>query len=119
MKQSHQPPLAGCASEAERRKRLGQYFTGAGLGRVLAALAQAEKAESIVDPMAGTGDLLAACLEIGAAPASIAGIEIDRVARDACANRLPQADCRKPIVFWAALLTQILSHACERRTGTW
>lgn len=93
MKQNHQPQLTECASETERRKRLGQYFTGVGLGRILAALAQAEKAESIVDPMAGTGDLLAACLEIGAAPASIAGIEIDRVARDACANRLPQADC--------------------------
>jgi hypothetical protein len=77
----------------ERRKRLGQYFTGVGLGRLLAALAQAEKAESIIDPMAGSGDLLASCLEIGAAPASIAGIEIDRAARDACSNRLPQAVC--------------------------
>ncbi len=93
MTQAYQPPLAGSAPGAERRKRLGQYFTGIGLGRILAALAQAEKAESIIDPMAGTGDLLASCLDIGAVPASIAGIEIDRVARDACANRLPQADC--------------------------
>lgn len=93
MKQAYQAPLAGSAPGAERRKRLGQYFTGVGLGRILAALAQAEKAESIIDPMAGTGDLLASCLEIGAVPASIAGIEIDRAARDACAKRLPQADC--------------------------
>ena len=93
MKKGSQLPLAGSASGAERRKRLGQYFTGVGLGRILAALAQAEQAGSIIDPMAGTGDLLASCLEIGAAPASIAGIEIDRVARDACADRLPLTDC--------------------------
>jgi hypothetical protein len=93
MKQARQRPPAGHATDAERRKRLGQYFTGVGLGRILAALAQADKAESIIDPMAGSGDLLASCLEIGAAPASIAGIEIDRAARDACSNRLPQVDC--------------------------
>jgi len=93
MKQARQPPTTSHAPDAERRKRLGQYFTGVGLGRILAALAQAEKAESIIDPMAGSGDLLASCLGIGATPASIAGIEIDRAARDACSNRLPQADC--------------------------
>jgi len=93
MKQARHPPLAGREPDAGRRKRLGQYYTGVGLGRVLAALAQAEKAESIIDPMAGSGDLLASCLEIGAAPASIAGIEIDCDARNVCANRLPQADC--------------------------
>ena len=93
MKQARQPLPAGHAPDMERRKRLGQYFTGVGLGRILAALAQAEKAESIIDPMAGSGDLLASCLEIGAAPASIVGIEIDRAARDVCSNRLPQADC--------------------------
>jgi adenine-specific DNA methylase len=43
--------------------------------------------------MAGVGDLLASCLEIGAAPALIAGIEIDGDLRNACSNRLPQADC--------------------------
>lgn len=93
MKQDRQPQSAAHASDADRRKRLGQYFTGVGLGRILAALAQAEKAESIIDPMAGSGDLLASCLEIGAAPASIAGIEIDCAALDACSNRLPQATC--------------------------
>jgi hypothetical protein len=93
MKKARHPRPAGHAPDADSRKRLGQYFTGMGLGRILAALAQAEKAESIIDPMAGSGDLLASCLEIGAAPALIAGIEIDRVARDACSNRLPNATC--------------------------
>lgn len=94
MKHARQPPkLVGHTPDENRRKRLGQYFTGVGLGRILAALAQAEKADSIIDPMAGSGDLLASCLEVGADPTLIAGIEIDRAARDACANRLPQADC--------------------------
>jgi len=83
----------GWAANVERRKRLGQYFTGVGLGRVLASLAQAEKANSIVDPMAGSGDLLAACLEIGAKPRLLSGIEIDSTVRDACAVRLPEAQC--------------------------
>ncbi len=83
----------GQASDAERRKRLGQYFTGVGLGRLLAALAEADDAKSIVDPMAGSGDLLASCLEIDAKPDVLAAIEIDRTARDICAERLPEAYC--------------------------
>ncbi|KVU86319.1 hypothetical protein WL01_07400 [Burkholderia ubonensis] len=81
------------ASDAERRKRLGQYFTGVGLGRLLAALAQAEKAKSIADPMAGSGDLLASCLEIDAKPELLAGVEFDAAAREACTTRLPEAHC--------------------------
>ena len=93
MKQVRHKQTSTHTTDVDRRKRLGQYFTGVGLGRILAALAQAEKANSIIDPMAGVGDLLASCLEIGANPALIAGIEIDRDFRDACSNRLPQADC--------------------------
>lgn len=83
----------GRIANAERRKRLGQYFTGVGLGRLLAALAQAETAKSILDPMAGSGDLLVSCLEIGSKPELLAGIEIDAAAREACATRLPWAHC--------------------------
>lgn len=94
MNQARQPKaLRGRSINDERRKRLGQYFTGTGLGRVLAALAQAEKAKSILDPMAGSGDLLASCLEIGAKPVELAGIEIDAEARGAFQRRLPDAEC--------------------------
>lgn len=79
--------------DAERRKRLGQYYTGLGLGRLLAALAQADKAKTIIDPMVGSGDLLASCLEIGANPKLLAGVEIDALARDVCQSRLPVASC--------------------------
>src|SRR5450759_866192 len=48
------------ASSAEHRKRLGQVFTGEPLARVLAALAQAAEARTIIDPMSGLGDMLVA-----------------------------------------------------------
>lgn len=94
MNQACEPAaLLGRSLDQESRKRLGQYFTGTGLGRVLAALGQAEKARSILDPMAGSGDLLASCLEIGAKPLAIAGMEIDPEAYGACLRRLPGAHC--------------------------
>ncbi|TPG23471.1 N-6 DNA methylase [Variovorax guangxiensis] len=86
-------PNGARAFDAERRKRLGQYFTGVGLGRLLSALAQADKAKSILDPMAGSGDLLDSCFQLGARPELIAGVEIDSAAFELCAKRLPSAKC--------------------------
>lgn len=85
--------VEGFQGEAERRKRLGQYFTGTSLGRVLAALAKAGEARSIIDPMSGDGDLLAACLEIGANPDEMAALDIDPIALESCRKRLPAAQC--------------------------
>jgi len=81
----------GFSGASERRKRLGQYFTGVGLGRVLAALAEADKANSIVDPMVGNGDLLTACVELGADPSSMGAMDIDPIALEVCGQRLPDA----------------------------
>ena len=78
----------GFATETDRKKRLGQYFTGGKLARLLATLADARKAESILDPMVGTGDMLAGCLAQGADPTMLAGIEIDGLAAKECAQRL-------------------------------
>ena len=58
------------------RKRLGQYFTGTRLARSLACLAQAATADSILDPMAGSGDMLVAANEIGAQPKRMGAIEL-------------------------------------------
>lgn len=66
--------------EGARKKRLGQFFTGRTVGRLLAALAHAESADRVIDPMVGSGDLLAACLEIGAQPTTMVGIDIDPLA---------------------------------------
>ncbi|MGA0569073.1 N-6 DNA methylase [Rathayibacter sp. KR2-224] len=63
--------------ESTRKKQLGQYFTGRPVGRLLAALADAESALSIIDPMVGSADLLAACLEVGARPESMVGYDLD------------------------------------------
>lgn len=81
----------GFSGESERRKRLGQYFTGTGLGRVLAALAGAGKAVTVLDPMSGNGDLLASCVELGADHSSMGAMEIDPIALEACGQRLPDA----------------------------
>ena len=71
--------------EAARKKQLGQFFTGQRVGRLLAALARAETSRTIIDPMAGSADLLVACLAVGATPTRLVGVEID-------ANALAQAD---------------------------
>jgi len=65
---------------AARKKQLGQYFTGTPVARLLASLADSERAKAIIDPMAGSGDMLQACLELGATPDLLVGVDIDPVA---------------------------------------
>jgi tRNA G10 N-methylase Trm11 len=103
----------GQTTDTGRRKRLGQYFTGTGLGRLLAALAQADKAKTIIDPMVGSGDLLASCLEIGAKPELIAGVEIDALALGACQNRLPVANCLLGNAFDSDVISSLPGHAWD------
>jgi len=76
------------SADADRKKRLGQYFTDVRLARLLAALARAERAASILDPMAGRGDMLLGALDRGARPQSVAAIEIDPGAGHECEQRL-------------------------------
>jgi tRNA G10 N-methylase Trm11 len=44
-----------------QRKRLGQFFSGARLARLLATIADAKGARIVIDPMCGNGDMLKAC----------------------------------------------------------
>lgn len=62
---------------SEERKRLGQYFTSVRLARLLAAFADAAEAHRIVDPMAGSGNMLIGAVQAGAKPELLAGIELD------------------------------------------
>lgn len=101
------------STEAERRKRLGQYFTGTGLGRLLAALAQADKAKTIIDPMVGSGDLLSSCLEIGAKPELMAGVDIDPRALAVCQNRLPGASCLLGSAFDSGVISRLPANAWD------
>jgi predicted RNA methylase len=89
----------GFATDADRKKRLGQYLTGVRLARLLAALAGAETAASVIDPMAGTGDMLVGCREHGAAPALMGAVEIDPIAHAACVRRLSEAGSSRTTVL--------------------
>ena len=73
--------------DAHRRKRLGQYFTGNPLANLLVAIADGAHCRSAIDPMCGSGDMLAA-VNRAAPDAELAGIEIDPAAYELCATRL-------------------------------
>ena len=101
---------ASLAIDSNERKRLGQYFTGEPLARVLAALGDARSASSLLDPMAGSGDMLVAARSVGAMAAQITAVEIDPLASTRCAERLRStgalADVRNADAFapatWAS-----------------
>ena len=97
----------GVASVDERRKRLGQFFTGLQPARLLAALAEIEGARTILDPMAGSGDMLIGTLSLGQA-GLLAGIEIDPAAHAACAARLENAGPAHALVLGSAFTSRNL-----------
>jgi hypothetical protein len=103
----------GFASEAARRKRLGQYFTGTKLGRLLAALAGADEAATIIDPMAGNGDMLVACQQYGAEAALFGAIEIDPIALNACKERIPKSAPILGSAFASDSLSQLVRDQWE------
>jgi hypothetical protein len=80
-----------------QRKQLGQYFTGLPLGKLLTHLALRSDTRSVLDPMAGHGDLLDAAWEAAAERGisfdCMAGIEIDQATATTCQNRLAQIVC--------------------------
>ncbi|MFW1844019.1 N-6 DNA methylase [Acinetobacter pittii] len=63
-----------------RQKRLGQYFTPPLVGRLLASLTSDIEIKSVIDPMAGQGDLLRACIDVLPNLSRVHGIEIDYAA---------------------------------------
>lgn len=92
-----------------RKKELGQFFTGTRVGTLLAALAGAEDAKRIIDPMVGSGDLLLSCLAVGAEPELIVGVDVDRhalgLAEDALRD-LPSVELRLGSAFEVPLPTE-------------
>lgn len=88
--------------DPEQRKRLGQFFTGLPLSRMLAALSVRDDCAAIIDPMAGHGDLLDAAWERsthrGGRLERVDAIEIDPATAAVCGERLvpwvrDQQDC--------------------------
>jgi hypothetical protein len=80
------------ALPAGQRKQLGQYFTGLPLGKLLAHLAWQPDTRTVLDPMAGHGDLLDATWEAAAEHyvnlERLDGIEFDKKTAAACDARL-------------------------------
>lgn len=80
--------MTGTATmSSDTRKRLGQFFTCEPLARLLAALAQGQSASSVIDPMGGSGDMVAAALSQNP-DATAAAIEIEPAAAQTAADRL-------------------------------
>ena len=77
---------------SEQRKRLGQFFTGVLLGKVLAHLALDGTTRTVLDPLAGHGDLLdatwEAATECGIPLARLDAIEVDEKTAETCRVRL-------------------------------
>lgn len=75
-----------------RRKKLGQFFSGVRLGKVLAHLGMGQETRAVLDPMAGHGDLLDSAWEVAAERrihlARLDGIEIDTATATTCDDRL-------------------------------
>lgn len=77
----------------DHQKRYGQFFSGRKVAELLAALLPEDIAiGSIIDPMAGEGDLLKAVRPRLAEGGRMAGIEIDPPVAAACAGALPDAE---------------------------
>lgn len=76
--------MATSSEAVARKKRLGQYFTGQQLALLLSELASARGLSSVIDPMAGTGDMLVAAQQARGGETRIAGVEIDPVAASVC-----------------------------------
>ncbi len=80
------------ALDPARRKQLGQFFSGVPLGKLLAHLGLRSDTRTVLDPMAGHGDLLDAAWEAaterGIMLERVDGIEIDDATAATCRDRL-------------------------------
>ncbi len=80
------------ALDPVRRKELGQFFSGVPLGKLLAHLSLRPDTRTVLDPMAGHGDLLDAVWEASTERSipleRVDGIEIDNATAATCRERL-------------------------------
>lgn len=72
--------LEGFDSHEARKKRLGQYFSGLPVSKLLVALAARRGIRSVCDPMGGRADMLVAAREVITGCSQTDGIEIDPIA---------------------------------------
>lgn len=105
--------IEGFESSVHRKKRLGQVFTGPRVAKFLAYLSKAERAQSIIDPMAGSGDMLFACLEYSNNKALVNAIEIDSIAINTLKSRLPSIRAIEGSAFDLASLSKLDSNVYD------
>ncbi len=74
----------------EERQKLGQFFTPAALSIQMIERFDCDTlaGKKILDPTAGSGNLLAACLIAGADSDKVFGNELDKTMLDTCRKRL-------------------------------
>jgi len=80
----------------EERDKLGQFFTPAALSIQMIERFEVDSlaGQKILDPTAGSGNLLAACLIAGADSNKVFGNELDKTMLNACRRRLNKI-CRE------------------------
>lgn len=90
----------------QHKKRFGQFFSGKVVADMLfSLLPQAHLWSNVVDPMAGTGDMLIAVKEHASGKInSLLGVEIDKSIADICSARLPEANIYNEDAFTSAKL---------------
>ena len=103
------------ALDPAQRKRLGQFFTGIPLGKLLAHLALWPDTRTVLDPMVGHGDLLdatcEAAAELGNSIARLDGIEIDKATADTCRDRLAALIPKESALDYSILATDAFDPA--------
>lgn len=92
----------GFDSHEARRKRLGQYFSGSAVSKLLLALASHRPVQSACDPMGGRGDMLVATCEVIPACERTDGIEIDPLAHAEGVAALQDAAAESTYVLGSA-----------------
>jgi tRNA1(Val) A37 N6-methylase TrmN6 len=74
--------------DAQTKKRLGQYFSGKKVADLLVAICDPPPDATVIDPMAGDGDMLASVIRAGISEKSVYGIEVDKDAALKCTERV-------------------------------
>lgn len=87
----------------DKKKLLGQFFSGRKIAEMIEALVPSQTITSVVDPMCGIGDLLMPYADID----DVTGIEIDRQLRKTIIDRLPNIECISGNVFAAQTLSRL------------
>lgn len=89
-----------CRDDNYKIKRLGQIFSGKRVGDLLVALLPDDPGiKSMIDPMAGRGDLLQAAYGRFSGAETIAGIDIDPEVTELCKKNLPDAQITQGDAF--------------------